>query len=265
MAYFKNPDFENFITTYGAAGDEFVPPQNFNGDYLSIVNTDVNSDKSELYVSSTVNVNISIGSDGLATDHLVITRAHHGNQSPSWWYQTTSQDYMQVLVPAGSSLINENGGFVKTISAPINYAQKGYGADPLLLALDSSTKQSFAYPAVSVRAGTNAGGNGSGNTNSAMSNGGDVGKEIFSVWSRTYKGSSTQVTFDYTHQLFSIPAAGVQYQFVFERQSGAVAHYQFEIDAPLGYTFAENGLASYIYDEATMPGRLAVTLTLQKI
>jgi hypothetical protein len=254
MAYFKNADFENFITTYGAAGDEFVPPQNFNGDYLAIVNTDVNSDKSELYVSSTVNINISIGSDGLATDHLVITRAHHGNQSPSWWYQTSSQDYMQVFVPAGSSLINENGGFVKTISAPINYAQKGYAADPLFLALDSNTKQSFAYPAVSVRAGTSAGGSG-----------GDIGKEIFSVWSRTYKGSSTQVTFDYTHQLFSLPADGVQYQFVFERQSGAVAHYQFEIDAPLGYVFAENGLASYVYDETTMPGRLAITLTLQKI
>jgi hypothetical protein len=142
---------------------------------------------------------------------------------------------------------------VKTVSAPINYAQKGYATDPLLLALDASTKQSFAYPAVGIRtAGTASG---------AV----DIGKEIFSVWSRTYKASSTQVTFDYTHQLFSLPADGVQYQFVFERQSGAAAHYQFEIDAPLGYTFAENGLASYIYNETTMPGRLSVTLTLQKI
>jgi hypothetical protein len=254
MAYFKDSDFENFIKTYGAAGDEFVPPQNFNGDYFALANADINSDKSELYVSSTVNLNVSIGSDGVVADHLVVTRAHHGNKSSSWWYQTTNQDYMQVLIPAGSSLTNETGGFVKTISAPINYAQMGYAADPLLLALESSTKKSFAYPVVSIRAGTSAGGNG-----------GDVGKEIFSVWSRTYKASSTQVTFDYTHQLFFIPADGVQYQFVFERQSGAVAHYKFEIDAPLGYTFAENGLASYLYDEATMPGRLAITLTLQKI
>jgi hypothetical protein len=253
MAYFKDPNFENFITTYGAAGDEFVPPQNFNGDYLAVLNTDVNSDKSELYVSSTIDLNISIGSDGIATDHLAVTRTHHGNQSSSWWYQTTSQDYMQVFVPAGSSLTNESGGFVKTVSAPINYAQRGYATNPLLLAIEASTKQSFAYPVVGIRtAGTASG---------AV----DIGKEIFSVWSRTYKASSTQVTFDYTHQLFSVPADGVQYQFVFERQSGASAHYKFEIDAPLGYKFAENGLASYVYNETTMPGRLSVTLTLQKI
>jgi hypothetical protein len=257
MAYFKDPDFENFITTYGAAGDEFVPPQNFNGDYLAIANTDVNSDKSELYVSSTVNLDISIGSDGVATDHLVVTRAHHGERSPYWWYRTTSQDYMQVLVPAGSSLTNETGGFVKNIPAPLNYVQLGYAADPLTAALEASTKQNFAYPAVSIRAG--------GGTNDGVNGGGDIGKEIFSVWSRTYMSSSTQVTFDYTHQLFSVPADGVQYQFVFERQSGAAGHYKFEIDAPLGYTFAENGLASYIYDENAMPGRLAITLTLQKI
>ena len=263
MTYFKDSNFENFIKTYGAAGDEFVPPQNFNGDYFALANTDINSDKSELYVSSTVSLDISIGSDGVATDHLVVIRAHHGNKSPSRWYQTTNQDYMQVLIPVGSSLTNESGGFVKSISAPISYAQAGYIADPLLLALESSTKQSFAYPVVNIRAGTSVGGNGS--ANSAANNGGDVGKEIFSAWSRTYKASSTQVTFDYTHQLFSIPANGVQYQFVFERQSGAVAHYKFEIDAPLGYTFAENGLASYLYDETTMPGRLAITLTLQKI
>jgi hypothetical protein len=256
MVYFKDPDFENFIEAYGAAGDEFVPPQNFNGDYLAVVNTDVNSDKSELYVSSTVDLDVSIGSDGIATDHVVVTRTHHGNQSPSWWYQTTSQDYMQVLVPTGSSLVNEGGGFVKNVPAPVNYAQRGYAADPLLAALESSTKQNFAYPAVGVRAGGGVG---------AASVIGDSGKEVFAVWSRTYKASSTQVTFDYTHQLFSVPAGGVQYQFVFERQPGAVGHYKFEIDAPLGYTFAENGLASYIYDEDAMPGRLVVALTLKKI
>lgn len=257
MAYFKNADFENFIKTSGAAGDEFVPPQNFNGDYLAIVHTDVNSDKSEQYVSSTVNLNITIGTDGVASDHLVVTRAHHGDKSASWWYKTTSQDYLQVFVPAGSSFTNESGGSVKRIVSPINYTAQGYSVDPLVQALEASTKQNFIYPAVSVRTTDIASGSAGAGT--------DAGKEIFSVWSRTYAGSSTQVTFDYTHKLFSAPADGVQYQFVFERQSGATGHYQFEIDAPLGYTFEENGLARYVYDETDMPGRLTVTLTLHKI
>lgn len=249
MVYFKNTDLENSIKTYGAAGDEYVPPQNFDGDYLAVANADVNSDKSEWYVSSTVSLGISIGNDGVASDHLVVTRTHHGDGSVDWWYRTSSQDYMQVLVPVGSSLVNESGGFVKAIPEPVDYAKKGYAADPLVFALESATKQNFAYPAVSMRDGGDA----------------DRGKNVFAVWSRTYPGKTTQMSFDYTHRLFAVPADGVQYRFVFERQSGTTGHYKFEIDAPLGYTFAENSLPSYTYEEDAMPGRLAITLTLKKI
>jgi hypothetical protein len=102
MAYFTNPTFETFAQTYGATGDVYQLPQNFNGDYLAIANADINSDKSELYVAQNIAYDASIGTDGTLTDNLTITRTHSGNQSPYWWYQTTNQDYMQVFVPAGS-------------------------------------------------------------------------------------------------------------------------------------------------------------------
>ena len=72
MAYFKNPDIENFIQQSGAGGDEYAFPEDFNGDYLAVSNTDINSDKSELYVSSTIEWIVELGTDGTATDHLAI-------------------------------------------------------------------------------------------------------------------------------------------------------------------------------------------------
>ena len=251
MVYFKDPAIEQFVRATGAAGDEFTAPGDFNGDYLAVANTDVNSDKSERYVSSTVSWTVALGADGTASDQVTVTRTHHGNQSASWWYRTTNQDWLQLFVPAGSMLTNETGGFVKKVPAPVNYAAAGYTTDPLVAAMESSTKGVLAYPAVAVR---NGGG------------GVDGGKTVFSVWDRTYLASTTKVTFDYSHPMYAIPSDGAKYEFVFERQAGATGEYKMQVFAPLGYVFAENGLASFTYDATgTMPGRLTVDLTLQKL
>jgi hypothetical protein len=245
MAYFKDPDFENFLMNYGAAGDVYQLPQAFNGDYLAIVDANIRGDKSDLYVSQKVTLDTEINADGTITDDLTIDRTHNGNQSPYWWYQTTNQDYLQLFVPDGASLTNETGGIQKTVPPPINYARSGYSTDPLVEAIESSIQSLFIYPAVTTHE--------------------ESGKEVFATWSRVAKGQSTTLEFDYTHRAFLPPVAGTQYQFVFEKQAGTSRSYDWEIDAPLGYVFAENGIASYEYISDDPPGRLIINLTLQKI
>ena len=61
------------------------------------------------------------------------------------------------------------------------------------------------------------------------------------------------------------PADGTSYQFIFEKQAGVARHYKFEIVAPVGFQFAENGLPSYDYESDDPPGRLVINLTLEKI
>jgi hypothetical protein len=245
MVYFTNPAFQTFADTYGATGDVYQLPSNFNGDYLAIANADINSDKSELYMAQDIAYTASIDSSGTLTDSLIINRTHNGNQSPYWWYQTTNQDYMQIFVPNGSALDNQSGGIVKSVPAPINYARSGYSTDPMLLAIASTTQPNFSYPKITTHA--------------------ESGKQVFALWSRTYAGASSAISLNYSRNLFSIPAAGVQYQFIFERPSGATGNYHIEVDAPLGYVFAENGIASFTYNSTSTPGRLMFTLTLQKI
>ncbi len=245
MAYFKNPVFENFLASYGAAGEVYSLPQNFNGDYLALVDANVNGQKSDLYVSSTVAWVGQIGADGTMTDELSVTRKHDGNTSKYWWYQAPSQDYLQVFVPDASALTNESGGVKKTITAPVNYARSGYSTDPLVVSIESSVQAFFAYPAVTAHE--------------------ESGKEVFATWAKVSKGQSTTVSFSYTHRLFIVPAPGVQYQFVFEKQAGTNRDYSFEVDAPLGYVFAENGIASWTLQTDDPPGRIIVDLTLEKL
>ena len=70
MAYARKPDMENFIESSGAGGDVYELPQNFNGDYLAVVNANVNGGKSDLYVEENVAWTSQIGADGTITDNL---------------------------------------------------------------------------------------------------------------------------------------------------------------------------------------------------
>lgn len=245
MVYSTDPAFQTFTKANGAAGDVYQLPSNFNGDYLAIANADINSDKSERYVAQTVTYDAQIGASGTLTDSVIVNRVHNGKTSPYWWYQTTNQDYMQIFVPNGSTLTNEGGGITKSVPAPVNYIRDGYSTDPLVLAVATTTLTDFSYPKVTMQS--------------------EFGKQIFAVWDRTYAGSSSTISLDYTHELYTTPAAGTQYQFVFERPSGATGNYHIEVDAPLGFVFAENNLATYTYNSTSTPGRLIIDLTLQKI
>ncbi len=245
MVYFKDPVLESSFDTYGASGGVYDLPQKFNGDYLAVVDANINGQKTDLYVTSTVVYSGQINLDGTLGVHLAITRKHSGNKSPYSWYKATNNDYLQLFVPDGSTLANASGGLQKKITAPINYEAKGYLADPLVAAIEGTEQSLFSYPTVAWHE--------------------DAGKKVFTTWSTVKAGASAQITFDYAHRLFIQPDEGVEYQFVFEKQTGTVRHYDLTMNAPLGYVFAENHLPSYEYVSDDPPGRVSITLTLTKL
>lgn len=246
MAYFKDPALESFAKQYGVGGDVYALPQRFNGDYFSVVDANINGGKSDLYISSTIAYVAQIGADGTLTDHVTITRKDNGNESPYWWYRVENQNYEQLFVPPGATITNVSGGVSKKVAQPINYAKNGYSTDPLVASIESTEQTLFAYPGIAWHT--------------------ESGKQVFSTWSAIKAGgASKQFSLDYTEHLFAPPAPGVQYQFVFEKQAGTDRSYSYEIDAPLGYVFAENNLASFNYNSDDPPGRLVINLTLQKL
>ena len=246
MVYFKDPAIESSVDAFGVSGAVYQLPQRFNGDYFALTDANVNGGKSDLYVSSTVSYVSQINPDGTLTAHVVVTRKHNGNKSPYAWYKTTNQDYVQMFVPDETNITNVSGTIQKKITAPINYTKSGYGTDPLVFSIESTEQTLYAYPGVAWHE--------------------ESGDRVFTTWSTVKAGAATQFSLDYAHRLSVPPAAGVAYQFVFEKQAGTARHYSYEIDAPLGYVFAENGgLATYSYESDDPPGRLVVNLTLQSL
>ena len=200
MAYSSDPTIENFFKTYGAAGDVYNLPQNFNGDYLAVVNANVNGGKSDLYVSEKLDWTSQIGADGTFTDGLVIDRKDTANTSLIGGTKRKIRFIFRPSFRRAVLLRNESGGVPVKIYPKVNYVADGYSTDPLVAAIESSTQTLFSYPAVATHE--------------------EDGKRGFRDWSKVSAGASTELSFNYAHHAFAPPAPGVVYQFIFEKQAG---------------------------------------------
>lgn len=256
MFYFRNADFMNFADFYEATGKVYELPRGFNGDYLAVVNANVDGGKTDLFMRETVSLSSQINADGTVSNHLVISRAHEGNKAPYAFYKIPNQTYVQVFVPEGSRLTNFKGGIEKKIAQPINYKKQGYLEDLPLVEIESTVEKSLSYPAVESHE--------------------ESSRKVFSTWSRVTSGGKAELVFDYVHRLAVAPADEVKYQFIFEKQPGTNRNYKFEINAPVGFRFRdvsrgdgvvlrEYGLPVFTHESGGSPGRLFLDLTLERI
>lgn len=245
MFYLREPRLQNFLGEYGATGEVYDLPQDFEGDYLAVVDANIGGGKSDLFIREDVLLESQINADGTVSNHLVVNREHQGNKSGYWWYKVPNQDYLQIFTSPASRLVNFSGGIEKNVKSPIDYGKSGYSPDPYVSKLEAGTEKIFNYPAVSAHD--------------------ESGKRVFAIWSKIGAGERTQIIFDYKHRLFLPPEDGRIYQFIFEKQAGTKRHYKFQLSAPVGFRFRENNLPVYEYETDDMPGRLVVDLTLEKI
>ncbi len=243
MLYSKDPELERFFDFYNLSGKVFELPNDFNGDYLAVVNANVGGGKTDLFIQQKIVFQSRLNLDGTASDHLTIQREHQGNRSDSWWYRLPSEDNLQVFTPLGASLSNFSGGWGRKIIPKVNY-KTGYETDPVVAEIEQSAKSDFQYPLVNIFQ--------------------ESAKNVFAAWIKTNPGQTSKTVFDYPVRLFAPPARGQTYHFVFEKQAGSRGEYQFELYAPVGFRWQENGLPVFEYKTSDPPGRLMFNLTLNK-
>lgn len=243
--YFRDQGLEDAVNTYGLGGAVSETPPDVPSDYLAVVDANIEGGKSDLYMQETVSFESQLNLDGTVSDHLSVTRKHNGNQSSYWWYKVTNQDYLQVFTPKDANLASVEGGSDKKITPKADYAKAGYVADDLVTGIESSAEKVFNIPSVASHL--------------------ESDKKVFSTWIKTISGAASTVKFDYTHRLILAPTVGMKYEFIFDRQPGATRHYVFQINAPVGFRFEENGLPVYRTETDDPTGTLKIDLTLEKI
>lgn len=172
QAYFTDTKTERTIQSFGWGGQilSTTPDQ----DYLMVVNTNIQGQKSDARIKQTISHQAVIEEDGQIVDTVVITRSHTGTADERL-YGANNIDYVRIYVPAGSKLLSANGFSwpdEKKFLVPENY----YVTDTWLKTLEKEI-------GVDNQSGTRI-------TN-------EFGKTTFGNWIITEPGKTNQVEFTY--------------------------------------------------------------------
>ncbi len=240
--YFTDPALEQTITDYGWSGRIVDAKQN--QDYLMVVNTNLQGQKSDARIKQTISHEATIADNGRITDTVTITRIHTGEAGEKLYGQTNI-DYLRLYVPQGSTLISANG-FTWPDEKAFKTPESWYVSDADLAVTEQEV-------------GTDE------NSGTRITN--EFGKTSFGNWVVTEPGSTSVVQF--TYQLpFSLPLTSdsqfeefisahtdslSNYRLIVQKQSGITSDFESQIIFPQNWhpawyegdhtTPAQNGLA----------------------
>lgn len=222
--YFTDNKPQQTIIELGWDGK--ILPTNSDQDYLFVVNTNLQGQKSDAKIVQTVQHQASVQPDGSILNTVTITKEHTGEIGEEFYGQTNI-DYLRLYVPQGSRLISANGfSWVddKYFKAP----EKWYTKDLTLSQLEEEV-------AIDPLNGTRI-------TN-------EFGKTAFGNWVITQPGQTSRVYFTYKLpfkinysdtqstqkkwiELISPTTLESSYQIVVQKQSGVTSKFDSQIIYP---------------------------------
>ncbi len=220
QVYFTDFKTERAIKDFGWGGQ--ILNTNANQDYLMVVNTNIQGQKTDANIKQVISHQAVIADDGSITDTVTIARTHTGINDGSL-YGGTNIDYIRLYVPQGTELISANG-FTwpeeKYFRAPDSWTKK----DAFLAEMEKEIK-------IDAQSGTRI-------TN-------EFNKTAFGNWIITEPGQTSQIEFVYRipSNVFStekqsdkVQKKTARYQLITQRQSGSETSFESQIILPNNLT-----------------------------
>ncbi len=241
--YFKDQKLQNMAELLGFSGETYDIASNWSGDYLAIVNANVAGGKTDIFVNQQVQLASKIDERGFITNNLKITRVHNGQNQKQSWYRVNNINFLKVFTLPGSRLTALAGNTSKTVMPIVNYKSVNYMTDSDLAAVESTEQKLKEFNAYSYE---------------------EDGKTVFGTWFNIAAGKSKELneTYESIRRVDLTP--GAKFQFVLDKQSGVDSGFDYIIEAPNGYKWAESNDFIYHYKTDNIPSRLTIDLTLQK-
>jgi len=104
LVFFKDSKLQSEASARNFSGEV----RSSEGDYLLVVNTNIAGQKSDRFMSESINHSSEVGADGVITNTVTITRTHNGIKREAMT-GVRNVDWLRVYVPAGSQLISAEG------------------------------------------------------------------------------------------------------------------------------------------------------------
>ncbi len=245
QAFFRNQGMQSLSSDLRLDGRVYQERNDFVGDYLALVNTNIAGGKTDTFVNQMAVLKSELGTDGTIKNNLTVTRSHRGENETDPWYNHINQNFFKIFTLPGSSLIYLEGGESKEIIPKINYIQNGYGVDPDVAEIENTLTVLHPLPGGYVEQYE------------------ESGKRVFATWLNVSPGESGVLKVKYNSGQIAIRDEQ-PFIFVLDKQSGSEMDFEYVIVAPTGYYWKENSNELFRYRTNNLPARLELKITLQK-
>lgn len=244
MFYARAPKLEHFIRDAGGDGAVYALPSGFWGNYLAVVDANIDGKKSDAVVVQGVTAYVDVATDGSSLTDVAVTRTHRGDLERELFWRATNRNFMQIYTHPSAELVllKGNDPAPRGTELTANEKERLYTAEKVI---EATKKFLTAFQAWSMEA---------------------FGKKVFAAWMSVAAGKTR--TLELRYQVPGkpniAPKAGDVYTFIYERQSGVPTKLSLTIAAPVGFMWAESESPRFTYDADDIPGRSVFTLTLAK-
>jgi len=138
LAYFKDSGLQQFALEFDIAGEIKTPE----GDFLSVVFSNVKGSKTDFMTDNFYNLDTEIGESKISHE-LNINRIHNGGDSELRFYNLQNPSYVRVYVPKGTVLEEISGQDIVNFVPLVDYEAEGYRQDPDLALIESTVYHPF--------------------------------------------------------------------------------------------------------------------------
>jgi hypothetical protein len=125
MFYSFDYKIQQLISKMGWSGEILESEK----DYLSVINTNIASQKTDGVIEQEINHQAEIQPDGTILVDLTIKRIHNGGDSEYEWFNAINSNWMRIYVPKGSKLISAEGFTKEFTDPPLNYENLNFKTD----------------------------------------------------------------------------------------------------------------------------------------
>ncbi len=241
MLYVDDPILEHQFTTRDVGGN-LTHLEKTNSatisDYLAVITANMAGGKSDFVTRQSIKLVSTFTATGTLVNQLTITRQNKGNTETEWWYKSPHKTYTQIYMPLGSKIYSAQGN--KAWPDPIVRDYSKYQEDPDVAAIEAThlfldTEQLDRFIAFN--------------------------KTVFAGWITTPTGATSTFTMNYRNPKKFTPAVK-NYEFYFDKQSGANTSLEVSIIAPPGFIWQETSSTTLSFADEDPPGKIKIAGTL---
>ena len=239
--YLKDEKLYSFFKFYGLTPQFIELEPDFFGEYLAVVDANLASGKSDIFINKKVDFRLYLTESGFLTSELEIKRENKASEKDAWWYKAPNEDFIQIFTPANAEILSAFGGENKKIYPLVNYKTQGYREDPDLNyeknqkeISDSAQIKKYVFK----------------------------DKNVFGTFITTLSGETKVLSLKYARRLNSSLKDNKAFTFILDKQIGDRGSYNIEIYAPIGFRFKENNSSLFQYESknAWVPEIIKLTL-----